>query len=151
MPMLELNRKLAPGEQYDGVLSLPFHIRQKSRFRATLTDGTQVAVIVERGSVLRHGDRLAGNCERIVAIEAQPELVSDASHEDPRLLARAAYHLGNRHVPVQVLAHALRYLHDHVLDGMCEQLGLHIAAREAQFEPEVGAYHTHASHSHSHA
>ena len=149
--MLELNKKLAPGEQFDGVLSLPFHIRQKSRFRAALTDGTPVAVIVERGSVLRHGDRLVSNCERIVAIEAQPERVSDASHDDPQLLARAAYHLGNRHVPVQVLERTLRYLHDHVLDGMCEQLGLHIATREARFEPEVGAYHAHTSHSHSHA
>jgi urease accessory protein len=153
--MLELTRKLAshdhnaPSVQarvVDGVLSLPFEIRQKSRFRACLTDGTEVGVVIDRGSVLRGGDVLASPQGSLVSIEAAAEAVSIVTHDNPIQVARAAYHLGNRHVPLQVSECGLCYLRDHVLDKMCTGLGLHVRHEEAPFEPESGAYgsgHTH--------
>jgi urease accessory protein len=77
--------------------------------------------------------------------------VSDVSSPDAVLLARAAYHLGNRHVPLQIERGALRYQHDHVLDEMVAALGLQVTPRTAAFEPEGGAYVGGHSHSHSHS
>ncbi len=156
--MLELNIKLPPDAQempaINGVLMLPFDIRQKSRFRASLTDGTDVGVMVERGSVLRDGDCLSGPDGRTVRVQAAAETVSTVSHPDPAgsaptVLTQAAYHLGNRHVALQIGNGWLRYLHDHVLDDMCRQLGLRVKTEQAPFEPESGAYRAH-SHSHEH-
>ena len=145
--MLELTLKVVGTDRaVDGVLSLPFEVRQKSRFRAKLDDGSEVGVIVERGSVLRGGDILSGPAGQMVVVEAAREAVSTVASTEPRRLARAAYHLGNRHVPLQVGDGWVRYLHDHVLDEMCAQLGLRVVHEHAAFEPEAGAYggHHHA-------
>ena len=142
--MLELNQKLTGQDvQADGVLRLPFEIRQKSRFRASLEDGGEVGVIVERGGILRDGDVLTGPTGAIVRVLAAPEAVSTVAHAEPRCFARAAYHLGNRHVPLQVGEGWLRYLTDHVLDDMCAQLGCDVVHENAPFEPEPGAYGHH--------
>ena len=82
---------------------------------------------------------------------AAPERVTTARAEDARLLARAAYHLGNRHVALQIDGLWLRYSHDHVLDDMVLGLGLQLTVEELPFEPEAGAYHSHeAGQSHGH-
>lgn len=138
-----------------GCLSLPFEIRQKSRFRAALADGTPVGVMLERGRILRDGDWLAAEDGRTVRIVAAPEPLSRVQGDDPLLLARACYHLGNRHVALQIDAAGLRYVHDHVLDDMVRGLGLEVSTIRAPFEPEAGAYagtgHAHGQgHSHSH-
>jgi urease accessory protein len=81
---------------------------------------------------------------------AAPETVSVARSDNPRLLARAAYHLGNRHVALEIGPGWLRYGHDHVLDQMLSGLGLDLSVECAPFEPEAGAYHGSAGH-HDHA
>jgi urease accessory protein len=88
--------------------------------------------------------------ELCVAVRAAEETLSWVRAEDPLLLARAAYHLGNRHVPVQIGPGWLAYLHDHVLDGMVAEMGLPVATRRAPFEPESGGYRHRAGEAHSH-
>ena len=131
-------------------LTLPFELRQKSRMRATLGNGEEVGLILDRGPVLRHGDYLRAEDGKIIAVHASAEAVSTVSSEDALLLARACYHLGNRHVPLQISPGMCRYQQDHVLDEMVESLGLSIKHEQAPFEPEAGAYHKGRNHSHSH-
>jgi urease accessory protein len=78
-----------------------------------------------------------------VLVKAAPELVSVMRSDDSLQFARACYHLGNRHVPLQILAGELRYLNDHVLDHMLEGLGMSVDHQMLPFEPEAGAYHSH--------
>lgn len=139
----------------DGVLTLPFADRRRSRLRARLDDGRAVGLILPHGTVLRDGDRLrAEEGGAVIALRAAEESLSWATTGDPLLLARAAYHLGNRHVPVQVGEGYIAYQHDHVLDGMVREIGLHLHVRQAAFEPEAGGYrqggHSHGGHSHEH-
>ena len=149
--MLELTQKLPELDKVpDGVLCLPFDVRQKSPFRAVLEDGREVGVFVERGGILRGGEVLTGPDGTHVRIEAAAEAVSTVADVDPHRFARAAYHLGNRHVPLQIGDGWLRYLRDHVLDDMCRGLGLCVVHEQAAFEPEAGAYGQH-SHSHGHS
>lgn len=138
-PMLEIHQRAQAGEPA-GVLTLPFDTRQKSRFKARLDDGTEVGVFLPRGTLLRGGDLLLAADGRVIAVQAAPERVSTVSTADPLRLARACYHLGNRHVPLQIGAGWARYLHDHVLDQMVIGLGLKVVAESAPFEPEPGAY-----------
>jgi urease accessory protein len=105
----------------------------------------------ERGSLLRGGDRLLCSDGRAIAVVAARETVSVVNSPDPWQLARAAYHLGNRHVAVQLGQGWLRYLHDHVLDAMILGLGFSVRVAELSFEPEGGAYsHAGAHHDHGH-
>lgn len=134
-----MREPLAASEQ----LVLPFELRQKSRLRATTAAGTELALLLPRGTVLRHGDRLRAANGLIVEVQAAPETVTTARSDDATLFARACYHLGNRHVPLQVGAGWLRYLADHVLDRMVAELGLAVTHEQAPFEPEAGAYHSH--------
>ena len=136
--------RLAERGESSGTLVLPFERRRKARQRAVLDSGEAVALMLPRGQGLRDGDLLATDDGRIVTVVAPPEAVSTVSTNDPKALARAAYHLGNRHVPVQVGDGWLRYLADHVLDDMLHGLGLEPKSEQAPFEPESGAYdHAH--------
>ncbi len=131
-------------------LVLPFHARQKARQRVTLASGASAGLKLPRGTLIRGGDRLCTSDGRLIEVAAEPESVSTVTTDDALQLARAAYHLGNRHVPVQVGAGWLRYGADHVLDEMLRGLGLAPVAEVAPFEPEAGAYaHGHA-HGHEH-
>ena len=132
------------------ILTLPFEVRCKSRFRAPLQDGEEVAVVLPRGGVLRHGDLLQCDTGGLVEVRAAPQKVSEARTADPFLLALVCYHLGNRHVPLEIGPGWLRYEHDHVLDEMVESLGLRVKSAEAPFEPESGAYTAAGGHHHSH-
>jgi urease accessory protein len=131
-------------------LSLTFHRRRSSRQRARLASGEEIALILPRGTVLCHGSVLRGEDGRLVRIEAALECVSRVLSSDPLLLTRAAYHLGNRHVAVQVEAGSLSYLHDHVLDDLVRGLGLPVTMLNAPFEPETGAYGAHGHGGHDH-
>ena len=131
-------------------LTLPFEQRQKSRLRTRLDNGEEVGLFLPRGTVLRHGDRLRAANGRVVEVRAAPETVSTARTDDPLRLARAAYHLGNRHVALQLGPGWLRYLHDHVLDGMVRELGLEVICEQAPYEPEAGAYGGGHHHGHDH-
>jgi len=118
-------------------LVLPFEQRQKSRLRARLENGDEVALILPRGKVLRGGDRVTATDGREVEIVAAPEKLL---HIESTELARLAYHLGNRHVPLQVGQGFLRIAEDHVLEEMARKLGARVSHVEAPFEPEAGAY-----------
>lgn len=131
-------------------LTLPYDVRKKSRFRAELDGGSEVAVILPRGGVLRDGDLLEADTGEVVEVHAAPERVSEVRTSDSLLLARACYHLGNRHVPLEIGIGWVRYEHDHVLDEMVVGLGLSVCCRAIPFEPETGAYGGGHSSSHSH-
>lgn len=130
-------------------LPLPFDSRCKSRLRARLASGEECGLFLDRGTVLRGGDKLQGKDGRVVEVIAAPELLMQAASEDPLQLARAAYHLGNRHVAVHLLPGRLRFAADHVLGEMLRGLGLPVTQIEAPFEPESGAYGAHGGHGHS--
>lgn len=136
-----------------GSVSLPFDLRQRSRLRVEVGEGALAGSLVgfdlPRGSVLRNGDRIRSAGGEILRIDAAPEsLVHIAAASGPAL-ARIAYHLGNRHVPVEVGPGWLRLQADPVLEGMVAGLGVVPVRIEAPFEPEAGAY-GHAGHGHSH-
>ena len=132
-------------------LVLNYQERQRSRYRAKTLCGLDVAWFVERGKVLADGEILVANSGEKIVIIAAEETVSEVRSDDPLLLAKAAYHLGNRHVPLQIDAGELRYQHDHVLDDMLRGLGLTVLVTDKSFHPENGAYHNSGHHGHSHS
>jgi len=150
--ILTITQRLAEPQTAEACLILPFESRQKSRLRARLDTGEEVGLMLERGTLLRGGDCLLDADGRVIEVIAAPETVSVVAAEDPWDLARAAYHLGNRHVSLQVAGRTLRYLHDHVLDGMVRGLGFMVSVDELPFEPEAGAYsHSGAGNAHHHS
>lgn len=133
-------------------LTLTFELRAKCRLRTRLDSGEEVGLFLPRGTILRGGDLLAGKDGRVVAVRSAPERVIEARSADALLIARAAYHLGNRHVAVEVQPGLLRLVTDHVLAQMLVGLGLDVRETLAPFEPEAGAYGGHpAHHTHAHA
>jgi urease accessory protein len=150
--MLQLREKVEgpPAEASGGAacasLTLSLADRRKSRLRTRLDDGREATLLLPRGIALRDGDRLLDpQAQTMVIVKAAPEALSVACAADQRLLTRAAYHLGNRHVLVQLGSDWLAYEHDHVLDGMVRALGLTVTAERRPFEPETGGY-SHAHH-----
>jgi urease accessory protein len=133
----------APGIR---ALSIPFEIRQKSRFRAVLDDGTELAVFLPRGSSLADGDLLEADDRTLIRIVAAPERLLYVTASSPRALNRAAYHLGNRHTPVEIGNGFLKLEHDPVLREMLTGLGLQVREESLPFQPEPGAYHTEHRH-----
>ena len=148
---LKLDRNVAHARAAERRLVLPFAERAKSRLRAVLDNGEEAGLFLERGSVLRHGDLLQADDGRLVEVQAADETVSTVHTEDGLALARAAYHLGNRHVALQIGAGWLRYQHDHVLDDMLRGFGLEVVIGQLPFEPEGGAYVAASQHTHAHA
>jgi len=157
--MLTLTEAAPPGAVPVADLPLPYESREKTRLRAALAGGEEVALFLRRGTVLRGGDLLQGNDGRVVRIVAADEPVLEVECHDSLEFARCAYHLGNRHTPVQIVGakpdghFALRIRADHVLADMLAGLGAHAHAMMAPFEPESGAYggHSHVgSHDHDH-
>jgi urease accessory protein len=138
--MLMITERLPHGHEYQDRLILPYDRRQKSRMRVRLESGDEAGLSLERGGVLRGGDRLRADDGRIVLVEAAGEAVLRVTAADPIDLMRAAYHLGNRHVPLQIGPGWLRLGQDHVLEHMLEGLGVTIAEEIAPFDPEAGAY-----------
>ncbi len=129
--------------------SLTFDARCRGRLMVRLDTGEQTTLMVERGRVLRDGECVHCEDGREVQIVSAAEPLLEAVSGDPLLIAKAAYHLGNRHVAVQLLPDRVRLLEDHVLAGMLAGMGLAVHALAAPFEPEGGAYGH--SHAHGHA
>lgn len=149
--MIRLTRRAVQSTEPHATLTLTLEQRTRSRLRAQLDDGRDVGVFLERGTSLRDGDCLASNEGLIVRVIAGDEQLSCVRCADPLLLARACYHLGNRHVALQIAPGLLCYQHDHVLDDMLRGLGLEVQIEHAPFEPEPGAYNgAHAGHAHHH-
>ncbi|MBM3407737.1 MAG: urease accessory protein UreE [Betaproteobacteria bacterium] len=144
-------------EQLVGEIDLAFEWRQKSRMRTVIRSGARagesVGFDLPRGTVLREGDLIATDSGEVLRVHAAPEELIHVTAQNATALSRIAYHLGNRHVPVQVGDGWLRLQYDHVLEGMVRGLGGSIALVDDSFDPEGGAYaggvHAH-SHSHSH-
>lgn len=148
-------------------VELDWDVRQKSRFDATDSLGRQLGVFLPRGTLVRGGDVLVAEDGSMVRVIAAPQAVlritACTSHGSPFDLTRAAYHLGNRHVPIELKPDHLKIEPDHVLAGMLRSMHLIVNAAEEAFEPEGGAYgsgghghghdhgHDHGKHEHSHA
>ncbi len=126
---------------------LPFERRQKTRQRTRITAGDEIGLQLPRGTILRGGDLLRAADGTLLEVVAAHEPVSTVLSRDLRQLTRVAYHLGNRHVALQIGPGWVRYLTDHVLDAMVAQLGLSVRHEHEPFEPEAGAY---GSHDHPH-
>lgn len=142
--MITITTRHKPGTRgvIYGRLALPFDQRRKSRLRTQLASGEDVALMLAPGEILRGGDCLAAADGRVIEVVAAPERLLHVECDTPMQLARAAYHLGNRHMPVQVGADFLRLLEDHVSARMLQGLGARVTHLEAPFEPEGGAYGT---------
>ncbi len=136
------------GSDLDETVVLSFQRRQKTRQRVQTQGGQEITINLPRGTLMRGGDSLLSERGGIVHSVAACERVSTVASDDADVLTKAAYHLGNRHVSVQIGLGWLRYLQDHVLDSMLRELGLEPQRHSASFEPESGAY---SFHSHSNA
>ncbi len=146
-------------------IELDWDVRQKSRFDATDSTGRSLGVFLPRGTVARGGDVLVAEDGSLIRVIAAPQSVLKITqctqHGTPYDLIRAAYHLGNRHVPIELKPDHLKIEPDHVLADMLGAMHLIVHAVEEAFEPENGAYaagghhnhaeHSHGEHSHSHA
>lgn len=133
------------GSWHDEV-HLVYEEREKSRYRAVTAGGQGIGWFLPRGNVLCDGDALLCDQQQVVMVRAASETLTEASSDDPLLLLRAAYHLGNRHVSLQIIPGALRFPRDHVLEQMLEGLGLEVRVIDDAFHPERGAYAVHGHH-----
>jgi urease accessory protein len=149
--MLVIHQRLAePTPRWDAELLLTHEARSKSRLRCFTVTGEEVGLFLERGQQpLRDGECLKAEDGRIVRVCARPEPLLHVTCANAFELTRAAYHLGNRHVALQIGDGWLRLLDDYVLKAMLDQLGASSEVIEAPFQPEHGAYG--GGHHHSHA
>ena len=147
--MLQLAEKLSGPERAAATLTLSYDMRQRCRLRVELDDGREAALRLPRGATLRDGDRLRADDGSVVEVRAATESVSSVYSDDPVALARACYHLGNRHTPLEIRAGRVRFAQDHVLEEMVRGLGLAVRREQAPFEPEPGAYGRQDSHTHA--
>jgi len=129
-------------------VTLPYDTRCKSRFAATLDTGEDVGVVLPRGTVLRDGDVLVADDGGLVRVAAAAENLLLVRAPDRLTLTRAAYHLGNRHTPVEIGDDALKLEADPVLEDMLERLGASVEHAMLPFQPEAGAYG--GGHRHGH-
>ncbi|QNP47354.1 urease accessory protein UreE [Diaphorobacter aerolatus] len=155
--MIQMNKLLAKGAGLSQVLlkraasvELDWDVRQKSRFAATDSTGRELAIFLPRGQAVRGGDVLVGEDGSLVRVIAAPQKVLHIGwcrqHGTAFDLTRAAYHLGNRHVPIELQADHLKIEPDHVLAGMLRSMHLIVTEAEMPFEPEGGAYGGHVTH-----
>jgi urease accessory protein len=146
MPILTFDRLLPHDSHLKPtlVLSLTAEERQRSNHRFQTDTGEEVFLRLPRGTMLNSGDRIQSNTGELLEIKAKLELVITVTAKEPLLLLKAAYHLGNRHVPLEVSIDYLRLSPDLVLAKMLSHLGLDMKQETVPFYPEAGAY----SHSH---
>src|SRR6266581_6184505 len=141
---------------------LDFDDRHRRRMAMTGTRGLEFLLDLENAVALRGGDALVLDDGRLVEVVAAPEPLLEIRGTDPHHLVRVAWHLGNRHLPTQIMAKGLRIRRDHVIEAMVKGLGARVIEIEAPFDPEGGAYaggghahvkdsdpHGHAAHDHS--
>ncbi len=152
--MLILNAKVAHTDSIHAQLVLPYELRVNSRLRTALASGEEVAIITQRGAVLRNNDLLSSDDGKVVQIISAEEPTYRITCNSAHDLLRCAFHLGNRHTVTQVADGFLRIYQDSVLKEMLEGLGATVVEEMAQFEPESGAYstgeHHHSEHTHDH-
>ncbi|HEY4834506.1 MAG TPA: urease accessory protein UreE [Bradyrhizobium sp.] len=127
---------------------LDFDDRHRRRMAMTGTRGLEFLLDLENAVVLRGGDALVLEDGRLVEVVAAPEPLIEIRGTDPHHLVRVAWHLGNRHLPTQIMPKGLRIRRDHVIEAMVKGLGARVIEIEAPFDPEGGAY---AGGGHAHA
>ena len=163
--MLSINKLIPQGRglarallKRAATVELDWDVRQKSRFDATDSAGRALAVFLPRGSVARGGDVLVAEDGSLIVVQAAPQPVlvvrHCTEHGSPFDLLRAAYHLGNRHVQLELQPERLLLERDHVLADMLRHMHLLVSDDTLPFEPETGAYagggHSHPDHGHGH-
>ncbi|MCW5649475.1 MAG: urease accessory protein UreE [Ramlibacter sp.] len=160
--MLQVSKLLAGGQGLAPVLlkraaqvQLDWDVRQKSRFDATDSQGRHIGVFLPRGTVVRGGDVLVAEDGSLIRVIAAPQpvlvITHCREHGSPFDLTRAAYHLGNRHVPIELKPDHLKIEPDHVLADMLRAMHLIVKPADMAFEPEGGAYGHHGmGHGHDH-
>jgi urease accessory protein len=159
--MLKVSKLLAGGHGLAPVLlrraasvMLDWDVRQKSRFETTDSMERQVGVFLPRGTLVRGGDVLVAEDGSLIRVIAAPQpvlvITHCTEHGSPFDLLRAAYHLGNRHVPIELKPNHLKIEPDHVLAEMLRSMHLIVQEQLTTFEPEGGAYGAQASHKHGH-
>ncbi len=140
--------------QRASTITLDWDVRQKSRFDAIDSQGRSLGIFLPRGTVVRGGDVLVAEDGSLVLVKAAPQAVlritACVQHGSPFDLTRAAYHLGNRHVPIELQADHLKIEPDHVLADMLRAMHMTVVSVNEPFEPESGAYGEHGGHSHDH-
>ena len=129
---------------------IDFDCRHRRRIVLTTQSGNELLIDFPQAVRLRDGDGLALEDGRIVRVRARPEPLLEIHAHDDGELVRIAWHLGNRHLPVQLLGDRIRIRADHVIQNMVEGLGAHVEAIEAPFDPEAGAYAPGVGHHHDH-
>jgi urease accessory protein len=155
--MLQISKLIPQGRGLASVLlkratsvELDWDVRQKSRFAATDSAGRELGIFLPRGTVVRGGDVLVAEDGSLVRVLAAPQpvlvITPCAAHGTPFDLTRAAYHLGNRHVPIELQPDHLKIEPDHVLADMLRAMHLIVNETHAGFEPEAGAYGDHGQH-----
>lgn len=137
-------------EKADEQVVLDHLQRERGRIRTTTVSGAALRIFLDRGKTLEVGEILTSRCGRHIEVVAASEAVARAQAPDWETFARACYHLGNRHVKVQVGERWLRITPDHVLEDMLRGLGLSVATETAPFVPESGAYSGGGHHGHHH-
>ena len=146
--MLQFTQRVENTLTAPNTVTLPIEKRVKSRIRVTLDDGRDAGIVLPRGEQLRSGDKLQSTDGEVVEVLAADESLSLVRCTSALEFARACYHLGNRHVPVEILPSdpafglvgTVTFLHDHVLEDMLRGLGLTVESVSAPFNPEPGAY-----------
>ena len=166
--MIQVSKLIPHGQGLAPVLlkrattvELDWDVRQKSRFAATDSAGRELGIFLPRGTLVRGGDVLVAEDGSLVRVIAAPQpvlvITHCANHGTPFDLTRAAYHLGNRHVPIELQPDHLKIEPDHVLADMLRAMHLIVTEQNMAFEPEGGAYaaghgggHSHGGHGHDH-
>jgi len=140
--MLKIDRLIAVLDgQIDETLTLPHVLRERSRQLVRLDSGREAGLFLPRGTVLRDGDGLLAEDGTKVLVKATEEPLSQVRFLDALAMARACFHLGNRHVSLEISENTIRYNHDPVVDDMLRNMGFKVDAVMAPFHPEAGAYH----------
>ena len=146
--MLVINQRLEQAAGWDAELLLTFELRSKTRLRTRASNGEEVGLFLPAGAPLADGQLLQAEDGRVLRVRAADEPLLHVRCANAQELCRAAYHLGNRHVHLQVGDSWLRLLDDYVLEQMLQQLGAEVSRLSAPFNPESGAYG--GGHHHSH-
>lgn len=126
--------------------TLDWDQRHRRRIRLSLDQGGDFLLDLDHAAVIHDGDALELDDGRLIKIRAADEQVCDAFTQSPEHMARIAWHLGNRHLAVQIMADRLRIRDDHVIVAMLQEMGVRVERRMAPFTPEGGAYGAHGHH-----
>lgn len=145
LPMLIITKKQSDSSPLSvkDTLSLTAEERSKTRYRCESDQGVSLLLRLPRGTILEEGDILQAETEELIKVIAKSEPVLTVTTPDPVLFLKTVYHLGNRHVPLEITADYLRLSPDSVLQEMLVHLGVTITEESCPFHPEKGAYHHH--------